>query len=528
MKKLLITMMSAAALVGVTKAAEFEGATNFDGLTAGTALDITKGDDGQDTSTKYWSVANSTGTGLVEGGVSFGTISNVTELAGVDTYPSDISTDNNKALKVDAEARLTRNMVVADGSAQTVAFATGGGIYFDSLVQFTASDNDDAPSTDGDKLVVWLYDNPDDEDEPVLKIKAAASVDDSGAVTVPETSFTTQINVQPETWYRLKIESFVGTAGVPYFKVYVNGDLAQSGDQTEFYSMVSAGKEGSGTLQSVSFEGMGALDNLSFGSIDAAESFNLETSINFDNEITVENLLNINTTPDSCTEVLAQYAIGDSQTFNDLMVSASIPLPAEKVTVRVGVATDYQVKGTGWNKGDAIEGGFYYWKEYDTSAQANGTTLTVEVDLEAENGGGTPPVEPKPTDPVTPENEATFPEYVTKNGANADGSDADRTNAYKTWLNGPAKDSALTVEGATTTLAEAAFLLNVAPTTEDVEEAKKALLPIIKFVDGEVVVDDPSGQYNGTIEVKGAAKLGDEFDLLKTDATARFFKTFLK
>ena len=82
---------------------------------------------------------------------------------------------------------------------------------------------------------------------------------------------------------------------------------------------------------------------------------------------------------------------------------------------------------------------------------------------------------------------------------------------------------AFDAEGNPLTLAATAYLLNCAPTSEDVATAKAAFR-FTEIVPGVTPTIDGSG-YNGTITVYGADKLGDEWS--EISATTRFYRAKL-
>ena len=68
-----------------------------------------------------------------------------------------------------------------------------------------------------------------------------------------------------------------------------------------------------------------------------------------------------------------------------------------------------------------------------------------------------------------------------------------------------------------------AYLLGCAPTAEAVAAAKEDFVPSITIVDGEVVVTEPQGTFNGRLNKKGSANLKDWYDA-NTNEGYNFFK----
>jgi len=69
-----------------------------------------------------------------------------------------------------------------------------------------------------------------------------------------------------------------------------------------------------------------------------------------------------------------------------------------------------------------------------------------------------------------------------------------------------------------------AYLLGCEPTAAAVAEAKADFVPSIAIVDGEVVVTEPVGDYNGRLNKKGSADLTNWHDANESNAGYNFFK----
>ena len=184
------------------------------------------------------------------------------------------------------------------GAAQALP---AGGLYIDTMVQFTPTEDGGAPDTTGDdKLAIWL--NVDSSGAaPVtnLMVKANAyTLGDEGPMAVAATfplvpADGSALSINPGTWYRLTVKAVANALGtdeggiIPAFEIQVDGALMKAasgqpfsvafgdyvagglqaayGQNALFPSLQEMGAAGASiTLQAVGFKGSGALDNLAF------------------------------------------------------------------------------------------------------------------------------------------------------------------------------------------------------------------------------------------------------------------------
>lgn len=311
MKKLLITTLAAVS-VGLCAKAETaafaENGVSFEesGVPdAGQPLFQTMEVDGQEkyVVTSGWATGASTEDLFI-----------VTNVSGV-TYPSRPQMwdgkANTKALAIDTTVPLVRYADGSAGAAQDIATP----IFFDSVVQFTATDAATAPAAD-DKLVVWLYasegvdaDNPGifGETKAITNLVVTArykkeGVDADGNPTEEyyPTNYLTNVSVEPGTWHRLTIKAINDIdptdAMVPGFEVRVDEEQAEGvlkyKDDSEtavkqFMSLHEAVSVGNNVLKGVAFDGKGAVDDLAFTATDPfyvppieAENANLKITFN--------------------------------------------------------------------------------------------------------------------------------------------------------------------------------------------------------------------------------------------------------
>lgn len=300
MKKLLIAMMSVASLAFISKAVTLDGTTgtSFESLTIGAELDVERDDAGTTAGKKLWS-STAESVGVV-------TNANLESYTATCGKPAIATATDEKALMVEAESRLVRSIDVDDTeTGDPISFDIGAGIYFDTMVQFTATDTAPTPTT-GDKLIVWLYGSG--EEDGAFGIGTNLVVTAGYLKTGDEPDPTnycvtvTGVTVEPNSWHRLTIkaiEKVADTVTAPCgFVVFIDGKEATSAEakwdadsslgtpnavagvwaskNALFPSLVDSSSR---KLSSVALEGTGMIDDISFTSIapDFARDGNLFT-----------------------------------------------------------------------------------------------------------------------------------------------------------------------------------------------------------------------------------------------------------
>ena len=190
------------------------------------------------------------------------------------------------------------------GSAQTVG---ADGIYLDTLVQFTPTEDGGAPElTQDDKLAIWL--NVDSNQQTNLMVRAAYPNDDGTDTSYDPTNFvlSTAAPVVAGQWYRLTVKTIADAtkakaknpeayqSSLTGFEIYLDGvqlaatestvgagfiDLATDAGEfgwldpttdADFVTYLQSGKlflslcgpTLSDTLKGVGFKGSGALDDI--------------------------------------------------------------------------------------------------------------------------------------------------------------------------------------------------------------------------------------------------------------------------
>lgn len=420
------------------------------------------------------------------------------------------------------------------GDAQDVP---DSGLYIDTMVQFTPTEDGEPPKTDeGDKLAIWL--NVDSKGgAPVtnLMVKATkmdADIDNEevSSTEVVYTLANPDVKVDAGVWYRLTVKAVKNVLNanapqeyIPAFQVFIDGNLmAVKGDSVvsdafiTYYSadaeaslpdclgdnkkLLQAGTlipslmgyaEGDNTIQAVGFKGSGALDNLSISETEPQPAPGPEEPIQVTPQITL-----------SATEA----------TF-----SASLQLPTVTVAGNYVLDTDYTVSWSG-----AIP----------TENPSEDVVLTVTVKMRGKYSGSntaTFTVKPASTPPVVNDWPSDPTTVKGKTAGEAYGFTGDLADVPADKLAAWAKGNGSVAFSDSGKIDIEAYLLNVANTVEAIAEGKANFkIPSITVdANGTVTVTDPVGSYNGVITIKGSVTVNGTYNLDKADKTARFFKAFL-
>ena len=260
MKKLIISIVATASLALVAKADVFNS-TSFEGLDLGAITADNKDAFLKENDYIYWTGYSADSDLAVkalggEGGLR----------AKPEGLARPLTGDDAKALAIDVDTPLARNIATEKGEG--VPQNIGTGLYFDSMVQFTATE--DAPEpTPGDKLIVWLKEIPGEGKSATPTYKLCVTAAELNEEAEPTAKvFETSAQIEPETWNRLSIAAKVvkvGESNITEFKVYVNSTLLETG--APLYSLVPYTTEADDNgyynrITSVSFQGKGAIDDL--------------------------------------------------------------------------------------------------------------------------------------------------------------------------------------------------------------------------------------------------------------------------
>lgn len=465
--------------------------------------------------------------------------------------PAGSGQNNKKYLELSTEGgTLWRSLAAGNPAGTDIAGKLGkaqalpaDGLYIDTMVQFTPTEDGGEPeTTGGDKLAIWLnVDSSSGAPVTNLMVKSAFYYlpDGEETITSREQTYRLSGTYEPGVWYRLTVEAIKtlttpfgqveGGIWLPGFQIRVDGKLLTTSERvcddrafdyltvdeiagepvspyvdatgkglltarTFIPSIVGYQNSDMSALQAVGFKGSGALDNLSIS--ETAPSPAPEEPIPVTPQITL-----------SATEA----------TF-----SASLELPTVTIAGNYVLDTDYTVSWSG---------------ELPTENPSADVVLTVTVAMRGKYSGsntatftvkpaGTPPVvNDWPTDPTTVGGKTAGEAY----GFTGDlaGVPADKLARWATGNGTVAFSDAGTIK-------IEAYLLNVANDDAAIAEAKANFkIPAITVdANGTVTVTDPEGSYNGVITIKGSVTVNGTYDLVKGaddkfPEGARFFKAFL-
>lgn len=200
----------------------------------------------------------------------------------------ELSTEGGTLWRSLAEVKQMENGSATLGDAHTIDPEKG--LYIDTMVQFTPTEDGGAPDTTGnDKLAIWLNVDSSGVTNLCVKARQVSGANCDGTVDPLGTIYKiTNVVPQPGTWYRLTVKavsdltSYGGFGGFQIFldntvlvadKMTVDGEAygTLSGDvdicSEEKLALITGKKVFASLvalteLQAVGFKGSGALDNL--------------------------------------------------------------------------------------------------------------------------------------------------------------------------------------------------------------------------------------------------------------------------
>ena len=399
MKKLLITTMAAVS-VGLCAKANLTAET-FESYGEGSLFGTLPGDSSKYDITDRWETETTL--------ENLFTVTNIANYVGAGTYPEKADrpskSDSVKALAIDTSAPLLR---YADSSEESQSLSDDP-IFFDSVVQFTATDV--APSMENnttDKLAVWLYQSPEDVSDTnpglfnettakkTLVITAGVLETNDGVQSIVKKDYDTGIEIEPESWHRLTIKSFLNEGkNKLMFNVWIDGvkDPITAEGVTDFLSLVTPNEDSDNYLQGVAFDGKGAVDDIVFTTTEP--DFAKEPE-----EPTVETYtLNI------AGENFTYQVFTDSEWDNE--VSDLTAINTEYKTLWLGITPDenYELESIKlgnqtielpeYNEDDKV----YYLDELQISTGDidNGAEFTLTITMKEKTGGGSGEEPAKPT-----------------------------------------------------------------------------------------------------------------------------------
>lgn len=397
-------------------------------------------------------------------------------------------------LKLDGAPLISR-YAKAGGTAVDI----GGGLYIDTLVQFTAADPETPPTPDvdgGDKLCIWLADNEEDPTQCTLMV-TAGFVDSDDGYTIVATNYVTTTKLENNSWHRLQVKVLAGIDSedtdmlADGFVVIIDGSNTVAtttcpidseviseytlnaraqrymtvGNYSLFPSLVRKGRPGAGEITSLSFQGSGAVDNIAFTQGADIDPILIPQALE-----PVENGPQITYTGDEIEGVSAPAEAYGYEFENESNIGTAVGPYVTTATPLYG----------------------YAW--YD------GSTGSKTYNWEIVSGGDTPTN--WPDDPTT---------VSDKTAAQAYGITGDLANANAAQLATWAKGTGNVAFADKGDISLDCFLLNIANNSSaaDVQTAKDAFKVSISIVGETVTITTlPDGKtYNGTLTIYGSADL---------------------
>lgn len=447
---------------------------------------------------------------------------------------------------------LLRTLGAVENGDSSAVDLPDGGLYIDTLVQFTVTPaGDTVTPTADDKLMIYLQ-----EVAPVMaedgetvatpgatNLMVMAGYYNADGVIETKPYKLNNVDVEPGVWYRLTVRAYANITGddktvISGFTIGINGqdynsatpvvddifydDFADCNEGVETKLVFPSRITGDATLKAVGFAGEGKVDDIVFSTTLDADPDTLDFTFTWDaNKITS-----------------VQYTIGGSSltgTLNKSGTAIEDLDPNTKITIAVTPAAWYVYNGqteftvtTDFTEtelsatlvdGD-VEGSTAVDSFVDTASSATDAATALGVNNTAFT-----------TEVVVDENTTVSAKDMLKKGLNW----AKTYGKAPSYLNGVAFKADGTPDGKD---AEA-YLLNCDPTLG--ETAFQAIKDQFKFTsfsfdaegnpvygvadswaDGANEID-----FNGRPEIHGATKIGAEADWAKDKAGAKFFKAFL-
>ena len=306
MKKMTFALACASTLA--LFATDFSVAT-FEGYTSGTPEGGIggKGDDGAGNTNVYWQYKDASGS--TDGSAVKNYVAEGKDKPAAAPKGSGAVGDNYLDLSTEGGTLWRSFNAKADdlGEAQAVPADTGKGegLFIDTMVQFTATEDGQAPETaEDDKLAIWLA--KDGETAKLMvkgsKLDANLDTEETSSEVVSYELSNSKVTITDGAWYRLTVKAVKNVLNanapneyVPAFQIYIDGELmavtgasVATADFLTFYSedqaaslpdclgankalLVAgtlipsmAGYSGvdNSALQAVGFKGSGAIDDL--------------------------------------------------------------------------------------------------------------------------------------------------------------------------------------------------------------------------------------------------------------------------
>lgn len=207
----------------------------------------------------------------------------VTNISGDTSYPESRpeywnGKGNSNALVIDTDKPLDRFIHDPENGGISSESLKDTNVFFDSVVQFTATDVSPTPVSSVDKLLVWLYTSPEDiteenpglfnETEPITTLVVTAGYYEENDSTLYTTNYCVaadDVSIKPDEWHRLTIKAFISNDGKhALFNVYVDGKKVKTEDEISDFISLKDNLASIPDIIGVAFDGKGMVDDIAF------------------------------------------------------------------------------------------------------------------------------------------------------------------------------------------------------------------------------------------------------------------------
>lgn len=285
-KSFIMTVAVSMALSAVAEDTGYISGTSFEGISLGekSSVELIKdaNDSGVVDNVCYWS----TDAWKTENSADYEGFFVVTNISGDTSYPESRpeywnGKGNSNALVIDTDKPLDRFIHDPENGGISSESLEDTNVFFDSVVQFTATDVSPTPVSSIDKLLVWLYTSPEDiteenpglfnETEPITTLVVTAGYYKENDNTLYKTNYCVAadtVSIKPDEWHRLTIKAFTSNDGAhALFNVYVDGKKVKTEggeDGTSDFISLKDDSASIATIIGVAFDGKGMVDDIVF------------------------------------------------------------------------------------------------------------------------------------------------------------------------------------------------------------------------------------------------------------------------
>lgn len=282
-KSFIMTVAVSMALSAVATETGYISGTSFEDISLGekSSVELVKdaNDAGVVDNVCYWS----TDAWETENSADYEGFFVVTNISGDTSYPESRpeywnGKANSNALVIDTDKPLDRFIHDPENGGISSESLKDTNVFFDSVVQFTATDVSPTPVSSIDKLLVWLYTSPEDvtetnrglfnETTPITTLVVTAGYYKENDSTLYTTNYCVaadNVSIEPDEWHRLTIKAFTSNDGEhALFNVYVDGKKVKTEDEMSDFISLKDNLTSIPDIIGVAFDGKGMVDDIAF------------------------------------------------------------------------------------------------------------------------------------------------------------------------------------------------------------------------------------------------------------------------